>query len=173
MRGPTAFSLAILLMGATVATRAQAPAPEAAYVVRGHQAEVHQQALNQRLDRFYTSLSKQLQHEAPDLLATLAPLLATLTPPPPIAYGYEILPRIVSDAPPGPATKPHVVNFSWRWSDTLISREMTNLERLESDLATASLKPAEGKRAAYETIVADYKKAVDRRRLIDADINYN
>jgi len=47
------------------------------------------------------------------------------------------------------------------------------LDRLQSDLATASKNPADGKRAAYEAIIAEYKKAVDRRRLIDADINYN
>ena len=166
MRGPGALSLAILLMGAAVATRAQAPAPEPAYVVRGHQVEVHQQALKERLDGFHTALSDRLRRDAPDLLPALEP-------PPPIAYGYQILPRIIADPTPGPPAKPHVVSFSWPWSETLISREMTNIERLESDLATASQQPAASRHAAYEAIVAEYTKAVDRRRLIDADIDYN
>jgi tetratricopeptide (TPR) repeat protein len=166
MRGPAALSLVILLTGATVAIRPQAPGPEPAYVVRGHQAEVRQHALKERLDRFHAKAAVQLQRDAPDLLPALEP-------PPPIVYGYQILPRFIADPPLGPLGKPHVVSFSWPWSETLISREMTNLERLEADLATASQKPAESRHKAYEAIVADYKKAVDRRRMIDADIDYN
>jgi tetratricopeptide (TPR) repeat protein len=166
MRRPVALSFAILLTGAAVATRAQAPAPEPAYVVRGHQVEVRQQALKERLDRFHAQLSKLLPGEAPDLLPSVEL-------PPPIAYGYQILPRIVPDTAPGPPPKPHVSSFSWPLSDTLISQEMTNLDRLDSDLAAASQKPVESRHAAYEAIVADYEKAVARRRLIDAGIDYN
>ncbi|MGA8074897.1 MAG: tetratricopeptide repeat protein [Candidatus Acidiferrales bacterium] len=158
--------MAILLTGTTVAVHAQTPAPEPAYVARGHLAEVHQHALKERLDRFHAKASIQLQRDAPDLLPALEP-------PPPIAYGYQILPRIISDPPVGPLGKPHVVSFSWPWSDTLISREMTELEGLESDLAAASQKPAESRHAAYEAVVAGYKKAVDSRRVIDADVDYN
>jgi hypothetical protein len=166
MRRPAALSLVILLTGATVATRAQTPAPEPAYVLRGRQVEVHQQALKERLDRFHARLSALLPRDAPDL----APAVEA---PPPIAYGYQILPRISVDPPLGPPPKPRVVNFSWPWSDTLISHEMTNLDRLESELDTASHEPAESRHTAYEAIVADYEKALDRRRLIDADIDYN
>jgi len=66
-----------------------------------------------------------------------------------------------------------VATYSWPWSETLISREMMTLDRLESESSDGSKNPADGKRAAYEAIIAEYKKAVDRRRLIDADINYN
>ena len=166
MRRAAALSLAVLLTGPTVAVRAQALAPEPAYVVRGHLAEVHQHALKERLDQFHAKASIQLQRDAPDLLPALEP-------PPPIAYGYQILPRIIVDTPLGPLGKPHVVSFSWPWSDTLISREMTDLERLETDLAAASQQPAESRHAAYEAIVAGYKKALDSRRVIDADIDYN
>jgi tetratricopeptide (TPR) repeat protein len=166
MRRAAALSLGVLLAGAAAAARAQAPPPELAYVVRGHQAEVHQHALKERLDRFHAKASMQLQRDAPDLLPALEV-------PPPIAHGYEILPRIIADPPLGPLGKPHVVSFSWPWSDTLISREMAKLEGLESELAAASQKPGDSRRAAYEAIVAGYKKAVDSRRVIDADIDYN
>jgi Tetratricopeptide repeat len=166
MRGFAALSLAILLTGATIATRAQAPAQEPAYVVRGHQVEVHQHALKDRLDRFHAEALVQFQRDAPDLLPELEP-------PPPIAYGYQILPRITPDTTAGPHEKPHVVSFSWPSSDTMISREMTRLERLDSDLAKASQMPPENRHKAYEAIVADYKKAVDSRRVIDANIDYN
>jgi tetratricopeptide (TPR) repeat protein len=166
MRRPAALTLAMLLAGAPVATRAQAPAPEPAYVVRGHVVEVRQHELKERLDRVHAVATAQLQRDAPDLLPALEP-------PPPIAYGYQILPRIIADSPPGPPVKPHVVSFSWPWSETLISREMANLERIEWQLAAAAQKPAAEKHAAYEAIVADYKKAVETRRKIDADIDYN
>jgi tetratricopeptide (TPR) repeat protein len=166
MRWAAALSWGILLTSAAAAAHAQAPASEPAYVARGHQAEAHQHALKERLDRFHAKAAIQLQRDAPDLLPALEP-------PPPIAFGYQILPHIISDPPPGTLGKPHVVSFSWPWSDTLISREMTKLERLESDLAAASQKPAESRHAAYEAIVAGYKKAVDSRRVIDADIDYN
>jgi len=173
MRKWAALSFGTLMLGSAVPIRAQSAASESAYIVRGNQVEAHQHELKERLDRFYTSLSEQLQHEDPGLLAMLGPLLTTLKPPPPLAYGYQVLPRIIEDGPPGSVTKPHVATYSWPWSETLISREMMTLDRLQSDLATASKNPADGKRAAYEAIIAEYKKAVDRRRLIDADINYN
>jgi tetratricopeptide (TPR) repeat protein len=166
MRRLAALALAVFVTGATVATRAQAPTPEPAYVVRGHQAEVHQRELKERLDRVHAQLSIRLQRDAPDLLPALEV-------PPPIAYGYQILPRIIAGTPLRPPARPHVENFSWPASDAMISREMTNLERIESELAAASQKPAASRHAAYEAIVADYKKAVDRRRVIDADIDYN
>ena len=166
MRRAAAILLAILLMGATVSVHAQVPAPEPAYVVRGHLAEVHQRALKERLDQFHAKASIELKRDAPDLLPALEP-------PPPIAYGYQILPRIIADPPHGPMGKPQVVRFSWPWSDTLISREMAKLDGLESELAAASQMPAKSRHAAYEAIVAGYKKAVDSRRVIDADIDYN
>ncbi len=153
-------------MGAAVATRAHAPDSEPTYVARGHQAEAHRQALTERLDRFCARLSDQLQRHAPDLLPALEP-------PPPTVYGYQILPRIVPEAPPAPPGKPQVVSFSWPWSETLISREMATLDGLESDLAAVSRMPAKGKRSGYEAIVAGYKKAIDRLRQINADIDYN
>jgi tetratricopeptide (TPR) repeat protein len=166
MRGPAAFSLALLLTGAALVARPQAPAPDPPYIVRGHQVEVLQHALKERLDRFHAKAAAQLQLDAPDLLPAFEP-------PPPIAYGYQILPRFIPDTPPKPPAKPHVVSFSWPWSETLISRDTADLERLESDFAKASQGPAESRSAAYKAVVADYRKVVASRRLIDADIAYN
>ena len=168
MRGPAALSLALLLTGATLVARPQAPAPapDPPYIVRGHRVEVLQHALKERLDRFHAKAAVQLQLDAPDLLPAFEP-------PPPIAYGYQILPRFIPDTPPKPPAKPHVVSFSWPWSETLISRDTADLERLESDFAKASQEPAESRSAAYKAVVADYRKVVASRRLIDADIAYN
>ena len=166
-----AFPLAALLLVAA-ATPRQSSVPEPAYLVRGKLAQVHQEALKQRLDLFHTKLLEQVKLDAPDLLDSLE-LREALKPPPPIIYGYQILPHIVADPPPAPPAKPRVMNYSWPWSDTMISREMANLDHLEADLTKASQAPAGEKSAAYKAIIASYRKSVDGRRLIDAHIDYN
>jgi tetratricopeptide (TPR) repeat protein len=167
MREFAPFSLAILIAcGAAAGMLAQSPGAEPAYVVRGHRVEIQQHALKERLDTLHAEIAAQLQRDAPDLLPALEP-------PPPIAYGYQILPRIIADTSSGPLGKPHVVSFSWPWSETLIAREMTDLDRLNADVAAAARQPVESRHAAYAAVVASYKKAMDSRRRIDADIDYN
>ena len=145
---------------------AQAPAPANAYVDRGHETEARQQAYHERMERVHQALAGLLRRAAPDLLPRLEPT-------PPTAFGYGILPRIVPDAPPPPPARPQVVRFSWVWSDTLIARENAALDRLEASLARVAAMPAPASRAACETLVADYKTRVNRRRPIDADVDYN
>ena len=48
---------------------------------------------------------------------------------------------------------------------------MARLERLEAELARISAAGVD--RTAYSTLAADYRKAVDARRPIDADVDYN
>ena len=158
--------IASLFIAHGTLTVAQAPDAEPAYVVRGRQTEVRQRELKERLERFHQSLSEALRQAAPDLLADLEP-------PPPIAFGYQILPRVVPDAPPPTPAKPQVVSYSWRWSETLIARQMEAIEQLETDLARVPPSPSVANRAVYEALVAGYKKVVDGRRPVDADIDYN
>jgi hypothetical protein len=135
-----------------------------AYVVRGRETEARQHAYHDRIERFYQTLSEHLRDAAPDLLETLAA-------PPPDVHGYQILaegggrPRAARAR-----NNRRVVSFSWRWSDTLIEREMVGLERLESGLAQV---PPDAGRPRDEKLAADYRAAVARRRRIDADIQYN
>ena len=153
-----------LVAGTAGAARAQAPA--AAYVERGHQTDARRRAYHERMERLHQTLADALRRAAPDLLPKLEPT-------PPTLFGYGILPRIVPDARPAPAGKPQVVRFSWVWSDTLIARENAALDRLETRLSTVAAAPAPAARASYDALVADYKTRVDRRRPIDADIDYN
>jgi len=158
----------LLLLAAPPLTPAapQSPGTELAYVVRGRRTEVRQRAFGERLERFHQALSEALRRGAPDLLATLEP-------PPPNRSGYRILPHIVADAPPKPPARPQVVSYGWPWSETLIAREMAALDRLDADLAKVAPAPSAASRPAYEALVAGYKSAVDHRRPIDADIDYN
>ncbi|HEX7672070.1 MAG TPA: hypothetical protein VF395_20890, partial [Polyangiaceae bacterium] len=79
----------------------------------------------------------------------------------------------MADAPPKPPAKPQEVSYSWQWSETLIAREMTALDRLDADLAKVALAPSAAGRSAYEALLAGYKTVVDHRQPIDADIDYN
>ena len=121
--------LAALALVYSTAGDPQAADVTPAYVARGRETEARQHAYHDRIERFYQALSEHLRDAAPDLLATLAA-------PPADVHGYQILPRVVADpAPPAPGTTAGIVSFSWRWSDTLIEREMAGLERLETGLA--------------------------------------
>lgn len=142
---------------------AQAPEGEPAYLVRGRQTEARQRELQDRLSRFRDALAAALERAAPELRGRLEP-------PPPGVFGYQLLPRVTRDIPPPSRARPTVVSYSWRWSDTLIAREVATLEGLEAQLAQL---PADADRARYQTLVAEYRQSVDRRRLIDADIDYN
>jgi hypothetical protein len=50
---------------------------------------------------------------------------------------------------------------------------MAGLDLLEADLATIPSPPATANRVVYEALAADYRKAVDRSRPIDSDVDYN
>jgi hypothetical protein len=166
VRAAVAAGLLCLAAPSLTPAAAQAPSAEPAYVLRGRQTEVQQRAFGERLGRFHQALSEALRQGAPDLLATLEP-------PPPKRNGYQILPRIVADAPPKPPAKPQVVSYSWPWSETLIAREMAALDRLDADLAKVAPAPSAASRPAYEALVAGYKTVVDHCRTIDAHIDYN
>ena len=156
--------LAALVLFYSTAGGAQAADVTPAYVARGRETEARQHAYHDRIERFYQTLSEHLRDTVPDLLATLAA-------PPPDVHGYQILPRVVAHpAPPAPGTTAGIVSFSWRWSDTLIEREMAGLERLETGLAQV---PPDAGRPRDEKLAADYRAAIARRRRIDANIQYN
>jgi len=139
---------------ASVALAAQPLSTDPAYVVRGRETAERQQELHARMERFHAALTSELRHAAPDLLPTLEP-------PPSIVTGYQLLPRIAPDVPHKLPAAPQVVRYSWGWSDILIARQMEAIDRLGADLSTARRVPSTPNRAAYEAIVADYKKIVD------------
>src|SRR6185436_18873044 len=74
---------------------AQAGPSLAPYVARGRYVESRQRALTDRVQRFHDAFSDTLRRLAPDLLPRLEP-------PPPIATGYQLLPRIVPGGAPQP-----------------------------------------------------------------------
>jgi len=139
-----------------------APAP---YVVRGRLVDSLQRSLAGRTAHFHDTLAVVLRRAAPDLLPRLEP-------PPPIATGYQLLPRLIpASAPVAVPTKSQLVSYSWRWSETLMDRETAALERMEARLARTPV--TEASHDALDSLVTDYRGLVDRKRLVDADVNYN
>jgi hypothetical protein len=169
----------VLCMGLPTGARGTAPAPstsqapgatpapaEPAYTLRGREVERLQRTLRERSERLHTRLTGLLRSWAPDVLATLEP-------PPPGVYGYQILPRIIPDPPrkTGPRTPPQVVSYSWRWSETLLSNELQALSKLEQ--AVEAVLPAASSHDTLAAITTDYRRHMSSRRMIDADIDYN
>src|SRR5258708_1587520 len=150
-----------LALSAGMAPAAQTPDSVPAYVLRGKRTEANQRALREGLARFHDALKEALKRDAPDPLPKLEP-------PPPRVFGYLILPRVLTDTTPPPPAKPVVLSFSWGWSDTQIAQTMAKLEGLKTELARIVASGVDG--AAYSALAAEYRKVVDARRPIDADI---
>ena len=94
MRNLFPLTMALLLwLWFPAACGAQAGPSDAAYVTRGQQTAVRQQELKDSLDRLHAAMAGQLRRHARDLLPQIEP-------PPPLVYGYQILPRILLPAPP-------------------------------------------------------------------------
>jgi hypothetical protein len=137
-------------------------AQDAPYKSRGREVEARQRVLGDAVARFHRSLSDTLRLRAPDLLPRLEP-------PPGIATGYQLLPRVLPAESKQPTTQPsQLVSYSWRWSQTLMERETAALTKLEGDLAGSA-----GRRSALDSLVTGYRGLTDRKRLVDADVNYN
>lgn len=134
-------------------------------MVRGRQVDSLQRVLANRTVRFHAELAGILGKAAPDLLPRLEP-------PPPIATGYQLLPRLIAEqAPVAVPAKAQLVSYGWRWSETLMAQETASLERMEATLARTPATPAS--RGALDSLVTDYRGLVDRKRRVDADVNYN
>src|SRR5947208_8872718 len=128
------FPVLALLAGAPLcgeaeqgATSAQTAASMPPYVRRGDEVEARYRAYRDRLQRFHEMLSARAKRDAPALFATLE-----AASPKPVLHGYQILPKLVPDAPP-PSERPRAKSswYSWPWTEQLIDRDRQKLERME------------------------------------------
>jgi len=136
---------------------------------RGQVVEARQAAYRKRLQGVYEALRARVEQAAPHVLPTLAS-----ASPKPVRLGYQILPRLVADAPPvvgRAAVQPR--SYSWPWTEQMIERDTKKLEQLETELDRPPVPSASGQKAACEKLVADYKNLAERARNIDAHIQYN
>lgn len=121
----------------------------------------------ERLHTYYDTLSVALRTHAPNQLAMLEP-------PAPPAHGYQILPKIVRDAPPA-ELRPQLRSswYSWPATEQLIHSAIWELVRSEAELKNAASLSPSAKKNAYERLARSYRQLRERQQNIDAHIQYN
>jgi hypothetical protein len=137
------------------------------YVQRGNSIQEHYETYSKRLQGYYDLLSAGLASGAPELLSMLEP-------PKPLQHGYQILPKIVAD-PPLVTHHPRVqsAHYSWPWTDHLIGRARSELERATGELNRAlDLKPPM-RQSLYEELARGYRQIRRQQQNIEAHIQYN
>jgi hypothetical protein len=130
--------------------------------VRGRIVEAHREALQRRIEQIRTVVRDTLNASAREMVGRLDPA------PPPVAQGYQLVPRFVNDAPQPLDTIRSASVYSWPWTDTLIKRDHERIDLLERLLVE------NGKdRPAYDRLVNTFNKIAIDRRLIDAHVEHN
>src|SRR6185436_4683457 len=84
--------------------------PGPAYIREGDRVEQKFRAYRERLDGFHKTLQNMIARDLPLLLPELEG-----APPQPVVFGYQLLPRIVENAP---AEHKPVMSFSYSWPIT-------------------------------------------------------
>jgi len=144
------------------------PAIRAPYLKRGDLLDAKYSAYRKELEGFFTELRRRVEKAAPELLPKLEPPAA-------VPYGYQLLPKIVDDAPLATA-KPRIrfSPFSWSRTDSLLVRDQRKLKSLVAVMADAPTSGT-GRSATpdYRKLVDEYQKLVAGQKLIAAQIQYN
>jgi hypothetical protein len=139
------------------------------YIQRGNEVTARYHAYTSRLGRFHGALHALLARNAPDLATPLKE-----APPQPVASGYQILPRLIADAPLSePSPRPISTAYSWRRTEQLLAGEQAKLAVLETSLQELLSHPAVARRPAYAELVAEYQQLEVNQRRIDDHIQYN
>ncbi|MGH7798171.1 MAG: hypothetical protein ACREQ2_25185 [Candidatus Binatia bacterium] len=137
-----------------------------AYAQRVHRVEKHFQAYSKLLAGYYESFLRVAQDSAPDLLAHFQA-------PEPSPYGYQILPRITSDAVPDEQQAARAVAYSWPWTERLIDGERRKIFRAMADLRRAGAMESIRGGAILQRLMLDYRNMRERHGNIEAHVRYN
>jgi hypothetical protein len=137
-----------------------------AHIERGDRVEKHYAANSRRLAQYYAALIAAVKQHAPDLLADLEPRE-------PILHGYQILPRIMTDAPAERHAHTRPVAYSWPWTDRLIDNELREIIRSEAELRRTQERASIECRAILQRLAQDYGQQSRRFRNIHAHVQYN
>lgn len=160
-RWPFVFVLSLLTSSVCIA---QSKAP---YVVRGDSLERRDSIYRIDLKKFYDSLHVRVQAAGPDLLPKLEP-------PAPVPLGYQLVPKLLPDKPRRPASSPvRLSPFSWSRTESLLIRDRAKLDTLTRRLVVTPVASDSTTRAAYGSLVDEYRKLVAGQKLIENQIQYN
>lgn len=150
------------------ATAAAVAATAPAYVTRGDAVEKMYVEYAARLEKAHEKLRAHLKKEAPDLYKKIAP-----TPPKPLRYGYQILPRLTGKPSEREAKRAVSTSYSWSRTEQFINWELPKIAELEEKLAiTSKMEPAD-RRPIYEKMVAEYPELESNQQTIDNHVQYN
>jgi hypothetical protein len=139
----------------------------APYLQRGDEVEQRYKLHREHLEKFFATLSAQVDRDAPELRQKLVP-------PSPVPFGYQILPNLLDDPPPK-SQQSRIVRspFSWPRTDSIIGRGRDSLALLELRLDSAERLAVDDRKRAYAPIVDSYKKLVDGQKFMASLIQYN
>ncbi len=139
------------------------------YLKTGKKVEQNYNQYTTRLNENYTKLKQLLKKEAPHLLRGLIP-----SPPKPVIFGYQILPKIIPDLnkPPQAAS---ITSTTYSWPKTLhfIDLEIPKLEELEEKLKILPQLNQKARVSIYKQMVKDFLVLEKNQKVIDNHIQYN
>jgi hypothetical protein len=128
--------------------------PDSAYIQRGHRVEDAYRRYLSELDLLRSKLIEELQKASMDVERELEET------PSAVPYGYQILPRIVPDAPrPEKRSPPGPVSYSWIRAEKMIEVEESKI------MSAADL--------GIRDRISRYRELARNQKLIDQHIQYN
>lgn len=145
------------------------PEAKPAFEARGDEVEVEYKAYTERLKRDFDLLRATVKVHAPALLKKLSK-----TPPKPVPYGYQILPKITEDEVQTSAPVRASSNaYSWQRTRDILNIEIPKLEEFEEKLSAVKKLEKKDQTAVLEGMVNEYPKLEELQRLVDSHLQYN
>jgi hypothetical protein len=139
-----------------------------AYVHRGDNVESQYHDYAAELQNYDAKLREALTRDAPDLVDRL-----TQKPSPPMRYGYQILPPIITDGPGNAAgSKPQSRSYSWRRTQSMIEAEIARVAEARDQLVRIVESRAHQKRD-YSALVENHPLLLNNQKRIEENIQYN
>jgi hypothetical protein len=154
----------------TLWTGAQTEDPPA-YVREGDRIEQEFRVYRERLSQFFDVLRGLIQRQPQTVRVQLPPLQTA--PPPPVVYGYGVLPQIVEAPADGKIEPVTVFSYSWPITDGYIAGETVKLERAEAELRELPNAGADDQSQMIAKLVREYRTLVGNQSTIDQYIQYN
>ena len=153
------------------APRTPAPINEAAASVheaRAEQVEKKYRAYAARLEKAHEKLRALLKVDAPDLYRRIKP-----TPPRPVEYGYQIVPKLVLNSADKDSKRAVSVSYSWSRTEQFIEWELPKINELEEKIGVMFKIEKNERRPIYEKMTRDYPELEANQNTIDNHIQYN
>ena len=137
----------------------------APYIQRGNEVEASYRQYTAALGDYYATLRETLVREAPDLVDLLKE-----APQKPVEYGYQVLPRIVGDAPAtatqqtgnGSTGKP--MSYSWPQTRQYIAAEAAKISLAREKLGSVP---------ALRELAEGYRLLIFNQKRIEENLQYN